>query len=172
MIYVTHDQVEAMTLADRIAIMKGGLIQQLAGPHEIYNRPVNKYVADFIGSPSMNFFEGEVTGDAFRTGDQVIPLDGYQFGAAGNTGGAAWLGFRPEHVVVGPAAAACPYQADVAVEIVEPMGSDTLVWTTLAGQPFRFRLDGQEHVAIGDRLRIGADTARASLFSKDTELRI
>ncbi len=59
MIYVTHDQVEAMTLADRIAIMRDGLVQQLAGPDEIYNRPANKYVADFIGSPAMNFFEGQ-----------------------------------------------------------------------------------------------------------------
>ncbi len=76
MIYVTHDQVEAMTLADRIAIMKGGLIQQLADPHEIYNRPVNKYVADFIGSPAMNFLEGEVVGNTlYQQGRQDRPQE-------------------------------------------------------------------------------------------------
>ena len=62
MIYVTHDQIEAMTLADRIAIMRGGQILQLASPHEIYNRPASKYVAEFIGSPTMNFFEGDIVG--------------------------------------------------------------------------------------------------------------
>ena len=77
MIYVTHDQVEAMTLADRIAIMKGGEIIQLATPHEIYNRPVNKYVADFIGSPSMNFLQGDIQANYFNVGDLRIPLSGY-----------------------------------------------------------------------------------------------
>ena len=172
MIYVTHDQVEAMTLADRIAIMRGGAIQQLGTPHEIYNAPVNKYVADFIGSPSMNFLEGEVANGSFRTGDQTIALNGYPYGAARNPGGPAWLGIRPEHVMVGAAASGCSHTAEAAVEIVEPMGSDTLVWSTLAGQPFRFRLDGQEKVAVGDRLPIGADITRASLFRKDTEERM
>ena len=134
MIYVTHDQIEAMTLADRIAIMRGGLIQQLDTPYNIYNNPVNKYVADFIGSPSMNFFEGVVDGGKFRTADVTIPLDGYEYAPGGETSGPAWLGFRPEHVSVGDAAAGDAFKAEVKVEIVEPMGSDTLVWTTLAGR--------------------------------------
>ncbi|MFT4960290.1 MAG: multiple sugar transport system ATP-binding protein [Paracoccaceae bacterium] len=86
MIYVTHDQIEAMTLADRIAIMKDGIIQQLASPIEIYNCPVNKYVADFIGSQAMNFLDGKIVGGAFVTSDMVIRLDGYNF--VGN--GADW----------------------------------------------------------------------------------
>ena len=170
MIYVTHDQVEAMTLADRIAIMKGGTIQQLASPHEIYNKPVNKYVADFIGSPSMNFFDGHVAGGVFSSNGVDIPLNGYAF--SGATEGAAWMGIRPEHVMVGAAAASSPFKADVRAEIVEPMGSDTLVWSTLAEQPFRFRTDGQEPVSVGDKLPIGADPSRASLFLKDTEERM
>ena len=170
MIYVTHDQVEAMTLADRIAIMKGGMIQQLASPHEIYNSPVNKYVADFIGSPSMNFLDGSVTGGVFTSNGVDIPLDGYAF--TGAREGAAWMGMRPEHIVVGAASSASPFQAEVTAEIVEPMGSDTLVWSTLAGQPFRFRMDGQEPVSVGDKLPIGADPSRASLFLKDTEERM
>ncbi len=172
MIYVTHDQVEAMTLADRIAVMKGGLIQQLADPHEIYNRPVNKYVADFIGSPAMNFLDGAVVGNTFTSKDVKIGLKTYQFTPYGKPGGAAWFGVRPEHVAVGELAEAMPFQSEVTVEIVEPMGSDTLVWTKLAGQDFRFRMDGQAEVDEGDTLRIGFDPARASLFDRAAEERM
>ena len=82
MIYVTHDQIEAMTLADRIAVMKGGVIQQLDAPQAIYNRPVNRFVAGFIGSPAMNFLDGALDGQAtpaFRAGDIVVPLSRYGF---------------------------------------------------------------------------------------------
>src|SRR5690606_26772563 len=81
MIYVTHDQIEAMTLADRIAVMRGGIIQQLDTPQSIYSRPVNRFVAGFIGSPGMNFIEGEVktgAGYSFSAGDIAIPLDRYE----------------------------------------------------------------------------------------------
>ena len=102
MIYVTHDQIEAMTLADRIAVMKGGLIQQLGAPQDIYKRPVNRFVAGFIGSPGMNFLEGEVRmqGGAprFVAEGIDIPLANYKFDAAGAKAGAAVLGIRPEHV--------------------------------------------------------------------------
>jgi len=170
-IYVTHDQVEAMTLADRIAIMKDGAIQQLGSPDEIYNRPVNKYVADFIGSPAMNFLEGHIDGDNFHFGDAVAPLNGYPFAVTGQTG-EAWLGVRPEHVVTGEAAHAQPHNAEITVELYEPMGADTLVWTTLANKPLHFRLDGQTPVSTGEVMQIGFDPARASLFSKATELRL
>src|SRR5215468_2504496 len=82
MVYVTHDQIEAMTLADRIAVMKSGRIQQLGAPHEIYSRPLNRFVAGFIGSPQMNFFSGELESGpppAFRAGDMRVPLDRYTF---------------------------------------------------------------------------------------------
>ena len=171
MIYVTHDQVEAMTLADRIAIMKDGGIQQLGSPDEIYNRPVNKYVADFIGSPAMNFLNGQIDGDHFQSGDARIPLEGYAFkdeAASGN----AFLGVRPEHVVVGEKAPLMPYSTDIKVELFEPMGADTLVWTSVADQPFHFRLDGQMKVSTGEIMQIGIDPSRASLFDKETELRL
>ena len=172
MIYVTHDQVEAMTLADRIAIMKDGQIQQLAGPHEIYSKPVNKYVADFIGSPSMNFLDGVVEGHSFRVGDQTISLSSYGFANHIDRATPAWLGIRPEHVVTGPAAEELPFHTDARANIVEPMGADTLVWSTLAGQDFRFMVDGQMVIDEGSPLRIGIDVSRASLFAKDTELRL
>ena len=79
MIYVTHDQIEAMTLADRIAIMKGGKIMQLGTPNEIYNHPKNLYVADFIGSPSMNFLNGELKDTKFTNGSLELPMGSYQF---------------------------------------------------------------------------------------------
>lgn len=168
MIYVTHDQIEAMTLADRIAIMKDGLIQQLDSPQEIYNRPVNKYVADFIGSPSMNFFEGEVADGNFISGDMRIDLSRYDF-LDESAKSSAWFGIRPEHILVNEDA---PFSINAHVDIVEPMGSDTLVWTKINGAPFRFRMDGQASVSTGDDLKIGFDPTRASLFDKTTELRL
>ncbi|MEP4433133.1 MAG: ABC transporter ATP-binding protein [Hyphomicrobiales bacterium] len=169
MIYVTHDQIEAMTLADRIAIMKDGLIQQLDSPHEIYNRPVNKYVADFIGSPSMNFFEGNVTSGRFVSGNLDVDLAGYEFAEGGNASGPAWFGIRPEHIVVNDTA---PFTMESDIEIVEPMGSDTLVWTTINDKPFRVPMDGQASVNVGDKMKIGFDPARASMFDKATEVRL
>ncbi len=171
MIYVTHDQVEAMTLADRIAIMLEGKIQQLSSPDEIYNRPMTKYVAEFIGSPSMNFFKGEINGSAFTTNGTEIALDNYNW-MNGPASGPAWLGVRPEHVVVGDAANSMPFQGEIEVDLFEPMGSDTLIYTSFAGIDFHFRMDGQEKVADGDRLKIGFDVARASMFDVATEDRL
>jgi len=171
MIYVTHDQIEAMTLADRIAIMRAGKIQQLGSPDEIYNRPRTKYVADFIGSPAMNFFDGMLSEGAFTTGDVTIRTDGYAW-ADRPAPGTAWLGIRPEHVATGAAAETKSFRTEIAVEIFEPMGSDTLVYTTVAGTPFHFTIDGQERVAVGDRMTIGFDLARGSLFDKDTDARL
>jgi multiple sugar transport system ATP-binding protein len=172
MIYVTHDQVEAMTLADRIAIMKNGMVLQFATPKEIYATPVNKYVADFIGSPSMNFLEGTVAEGTFVTPTDRIPLKGYDFTPAGRSGGPAWFGIRPEHVFIGEQGAAMPFKTQVDVEIVEPMGADTLVWSSLAGTRFRFLVDGAEDVNRGDKVNIGFDPGRASLFHKDSEERM
>jgi multiple sugar transport system ATP-binding protein len=172
MIYVTHDQVEAMTLADRIAIMRGGRILQLDAPTEIYNRPQNRYVADFIGSPSMNFLEGQLEGRIFQTGGLSLSLAGYGFGAPQVADRRATLGIRPEHVATGPALAQAPQRLEVVVELVEPMGSDTLVWVDVAGTPFRIRMDGQARVAPGERLAIGLDPAKASLFDAKTEERL
>ena len=99
-------------------------------------------------------------------------MKSYEFAPGGKPGGAAWFGIRPEHVVVGDMASIMPVKQDVEVEIVEPMGSDTLVWTKLAGQDFRFRMDGQEDVHEGNRLQIGFDPARASIFDKASEQRM
>ncbi|TYC64427.1 ABC transporter ATP-binding protein [Rhodobacterales bacterium] len=175
MIYVTHDQIEAMTLADRIAIMRGGRILQLASPNEIYNRPASKYVAEFIGSPTMNFFEGEiVSGDAvrFMTGERSFSLDGYAFGDAGLKTGPAWFGIRPEHMVAGEAAQEMPIRLDGQIELVEPLGSDTLVRILVDGQLLWIRLDGQAEISHGDAITVGFHPERANLFDKASEDRL
>ncbi|WP_196259161.1 ABC transporter ATP-binding protein [Pelagibacterium limicola] len=171
MIYVTHDQVEAMTLADRIAIMRGGEIMQLASPSEIYNLPVNKYVASFIGSPSMNFFEAVLGQGEIKLKELSFPQQDYQWSSEQRSG-QVWFGVRPEHVVSGDALGKCKTQFDVVVDMVEPMGSETLVWAKLAGEPFRFRLDGQTRIVKGDTVRVGFDLSLASMFDAQTERRI
>jgi multiple sugar transport system ATP-binding protein len=171
MIYVTHDQIEAMTLADRIAIMKSGLIQQLASPADIYNRPVNKYVAGFIGSPEMTFFKGELRGNAFDVDGVTIPVGDYGFDG-GRADRPAWFGIRPEHVETGEAARAQPFHFETSVDIVEPMGSDTLVWAKVGGNDLRIRMDGQARVAEGDKIVVGFSASQAHMFDQGTEQRL
>ena len=172
MIYVTHDQIEAMTLADRIAIMKGGKIMQLGTPHEIYNRPQNLYVADFIGSPSMNFIHGTLTGGTFLLGDLPVPMAGYAYTEPGPRDGKAIIGLRPEHIATGDNLASATVKTRVRVDLVEPMGSDTLIYADLAGTPVHVRMDGQAIVHPGDEVEIGILPARASMFDPVTELRL
>ncbi|MGX5840040.1 ABC transporter ATP-binding protein [Mesorhizobium sp. ArgA1] len=165
MIYVTHDQIEAMTLADRIAVMRGGVIQQLDAPQTIYNRPVNRFVAGFLGSPAMNFLEGELeAGPTFKTDGVSVPLERYAFDGKQRPTGACVLGIRPEHIAFGDAAKSMPFSATGSVEIVEPMGSDTLVWTKLGGRNLSFRVEAERTLNSGDPVQFGFDPARASLF--------
>ena len=171
MIYVTHDQVEAMTLADRIAIMRGGKIMQLGSPDEIYNRPQNKYVADFIGSPSMNFIEGNLSSGTFTCDGLSLPMDGYAANGQLSDGNAI-IGIRPEHVITGELVAGAPVKTSAVVDIVEPMGADTLVWVQLAGAPFRIRMDGQARVKPKETMELGIDPSRASLFDASSEERL
>ena len=176
MIYVTHDQVEAMTLADRIAIMRDGVIQQLDTPHNIYNLPQNLFVAGFIGSPSMNFLKGELAEKGGQPGftveGLVIPLDRYRFGSGAPAAAPAVLGIRPEHVAIGTAAAAMPFVTEGEIEVVEPMGSDTIAYTKIAGQPFTFRCESEVELHVGQKLKIGFDPARGSLFHGETTDRL
>ena len=175
MIYVTHDQIEAMTLADRIAVMRGGLIQQLDAPQAIYNRPVNRFVAGFIGSPAMNFLPGRIgsqAGPAFATANHSIPLQRYAFETGPTTGQPCAFGIRPEHVVLGTDAEAMPFTTEVEVEVVEPMGSDMLVWCKLGPDNLTLRADAESGVRVGDRVKIGFDPARASIFDDASGNRI
>ncbi|MEO8756963.1 MAG: ABC transporter ATP-binding protein [Devosia sp.] len=172
MIYVTHDQIEAMTLADRIAVMKNGIIQQLDTPHVVYNKPVNLYVAGFIGSPSMNMLDGEIKGTNFTLGGLNVPLGAYEF--AGTASGAVEgiLGVRPEHIAVGEDAKKMPFQIESEIEIVEPMGSETVAWTKVGGQSVTFRCSSDIALAPGQKVTIGFDPARGSLFDKTSGARV
>ena len=172
MIYVTHDQIEAMTLADRIAIMKNGVIQQLDDPHTIYNRPVNLFVAGFIGSPSMNFLRGQIDGSNFAVDGASIPLNGYRFDTvpAGTVDGV--LGVRPEHIAVGDDAQKMPFTIESEIEIVEPMGADTIAWTKIGGQSLTFRAASEVHLEPGQKVTIGFDPARGSIFNAESGERV
>ena len=171
MIYVTHDQVEAMTLADRIAIMRDGAIQQLDSPGEIYNRPVNRYVADFIGSPAMNFINGKVSSNGLTIGDATLPVKGYNTqGKLLN--GKVIVGVRPEHVATGNDVADAAYRTKVRADLLEPMGADTLVWTKFAGHELRFRMDGQVRLSEGQDVEIGLSAESLHLFDSTTEDRL
>ncbi len=174
MIYVTHDQIEALTLADRIAIMKNGVIQQLADPHTIYNKPVNLYVAGFIGSPSMNFIPGTLDGATFTAEDgTVIPVGAYEFVSGAPAGATkAVLGVRPEHIFIGADAQAMPFKTEAEIEIVEPMGSETLAWTTVAGISVTFRCSSEITIHAGDKVTVGFDIARGSMFDAVSEARL
>jgi multiple sugar transport system ATP-binding protein len=157
-----------MTLADRIAIMKDGIIQQLDTPHNIYNRPVNLFVAGFVGSPSMNFLKGSANGGDIKLGDVSVPTGTYAFGTAPIAGASTILGVRPEHIVVGEDSKAMPFATSAEIEIVEPTGSDTLAWTTISGQPVTFRADAELDLRPGQMVQIGFDPGRGSIFNAES----
>jgi len=177
MIYVTHDQIEAMTLADRIAIMKGGVIQQLDTPNVIYNHPVNLFVAGFIGSPSMNFLTGSFEGGSnpsIVVDGKSIPLKGYKFENDTNakSSGSSVFGVRPEHVVLGDEAKKMPFSMETEIEIIEPMGSDTLAWTKIGAFPVTLRASAEVELEVGQKVMIGFDPSRGSLFDEQSGNRL
>jgi multiple sugar transport system ATP-binding protein len=166
MIYVTHDQIEALTLADRIAVMKSGVIQQLASPHDIYHHPANLFVAGFIGSPGMNMIPGKLVAApdvacAYEGGSAEMAR--YPFAKPPVDGQSIVLGVRPEHIALGAAPAGC-HGAKGVVTIVEPMGAETILWTSFANQTTTIRVDGDSAVKVGDEIAFWFDVARASAF--------
>ncbi|BCP52741.1 ABC transporter ATP-binding protein [Kaistia sp. 32K] len=176
MIYVTHDQIEALTLADRIAVMNGGVIQQLASPKEIYRRPLNRFVAGFVGSPSMNFIDGTLAIEegraAFKLKDgRVVDLTGYEFEQPPEHGRPATLGIRPEQIDLEKReaeSAAIP----VNLTLMEPMGADSLVWGDVAGSQFSVRIDGDAHVDTPSSVDAWFQPAQASVFDLATGSRL
>ena len=158
-VYVTHDQIEAMTLGSRIAIMKGGVLQQLGTPHEVYNNPANTFVASFIGSPTMNMVSGQRQADGFALQGACLPL------VCPN--GRAQLGLRPEHISL---VAEAPWQGQVSV--VEPTGADTFVVVqTLAGD-ITVRCAPSTQVQVGERVGLHVNAAAACWFDVDSGARI
>jgi ABC-type sugar transport system ATPase subunit len=167
-IFVTHDQEEAMTLADRIAVMRAGEIEQVGSPMEIYSNPVSQFVADFFGSPSMNLIAGEVAHDGsaarFRSMRFDIALP-ERFKAA--KPGKATLGIRPEHVGV-----ALDRQGDIElpVRLIEPLGKDTLLYFDDGTERAFIAVDeglAMAEVKTGERIALTFDPARLYLFGAD-----
>lgn len=167
-VYVTHDQVEAMTLADRIVVLRDGRIEQQDTPTEIYAKPINCFVAEFIGSPRMNFFNGYLK----RSGPAAAVCIGNSTVSLGKVdaaeGEAVSLGIRPEHL-----GATCerPLLRGI-VDVIEPLGSDILVVCILDGQEFTARLPADYPVRKGEELGFSVDPARLHLFSQRTGARL
>jgi multiple sugar transport system ATP-binding protein len=182
MIYVTHDQVEAMTMGDRICVMKDGNIMQVAAPLELYNHPSNLFVAGFIGSPPMNFFRGTLR----RAGDHVSFVEDNAVGApltvaldetlAGRSSShldkAVVFGVRPEaiHDTLTVASPDPGRTADVKVEVSEPMGSETLLYLDTGATSFIARVSPTDRFEAGQKVQVTFDLAHAQLFDATTEL--
>ncbi|MEL6477059.1 MAG: ABC transporter ATP-binding protein [Pseudomonadota bacterium] len=151
MVYVTHDQIEAMTMADRIVVLRGGEIQQIGTPDDLFDRPANRFVAGFIGAPQMNLLP--VTAGVLP-GGAVLP-EGWQ---------AAEIGIRPQHLMVVNGAGEPPVAWSARVEMVEPLGGETLLHLSAGDQSVRLRQPGRSRVDIGETLRVGFDPKEAHRF--------
>jgi multiple sugar transport system ATP-binding protein len=171
-VYVTHDQIEAMTLGTQVAVMRDGVIQQLADPQTIYDRPANLFVAGFIGSPTMNFIDGTLElADgtiALRHAAGVLPLPGLQQEISPYIGKPVIAGIRPETFRLDEEISTLTGTVDV----VEPTGPDTMVILKVGEQMVTARLGGRERPALGRSMTLGVDTPTVNLFDSETGARI
>lgn len=178
MLYVTHDQVEAMTMGDRIVVLKDGYIQQIDTPMNLYNHPVNKFVAGFIGSPAMNFVTGqlvEADGLHFETDgkDLRIPIDPVEHPYLAGRGGArVVMGIRPEDLYLKR-----PEQAGVNIapfgrvmlDVLEPMGNEIVLYASAATHALVGRVAPQELPPVGDTVALSCDVGKLHFFDAETE---
>ena len=161
-IFVTHDQVEAMTLADRLAVINNGIIEQLGTPIEIYNNPQSIFVAGFIGSPQMNFLDAELKNNVLKTASFTIP------NFISNFNGEVILGIRPEHFLPSNKG-----EINISVDLVERLGSDNLIYGEMNGKKdFCYRSPGNVSVNIGDKLTLNIVDNKFYVFDKITNQRI
>ncbi len=167
-VYVTHDQAEALTLADRITVMRSGIVQQVDTPDGIYNRPRNRFVAGFLGSPQMNFIEGEIVNDgmgyAFARGGLRVALEPAK--APAQPGRKVVLGVRAEDIEIG-----INRRAGITGQVVltSPLGSEQLVNLQVGDVELVVRFPKDARVAVGDRIDIGLDPQRLHLFDAATD---
>ena len=167
-VYVTHDQVEAMTLGDRIAVMKDGLVQQFGTPDDIYSRPATRFVAEFIGSPAMNMVKAEVAGEGLSVHGQAITLaaDQQQALRATSPKGGCVLGVRPE----------CVRLADTGLAgrltLLEPTGPDTYAFVDTAIGPLVLRTGGRVPQRVGDAVHVAWDAQDLHVFDAATDRRL
>jgi multiple sugar transport system ATP-binding protein len=176
-IYVTHDQVEAMTLGDRVVVMKDGLVQQVGEPLELYNTPANRFVAGFIGSPAMNFAEVTLSAD---NGKVWAEAPGLRIGLPepvahrvnGRSGGKATVGIRPEDIHIAGPADPADLCFDVEVEVVEQLGSEILLDTRAGNSTFVASVEPTLRTRVHDHLKLAINPARLHLFDAQTEAAI
>ncbi len=179
-VYVTHDQIEAMTLADRIAVMKDGELQQLGTPKEIYNKPNNMFVAGFMGSPSMNFIHTMVDLDSnekpvikvIGTNDQEHHIK-LPDSMRDQDGKKVVIGLRPEHITEQPGEdESVSTQLDLLLEVLEPTGPDTIAMVKVNDQEIACRLSPEFDVTVGQVAPLHFDLSKAVIFDADTQERI
>jgi multiple sugar transport system ATP-binding protein len=173
MIYVTHDQIEAMTLADRIVLMRDGVIEQQGAPLVLFERPANRFVAGFLGSPKMNFIPGKLVrdgGDRIALSDSVsLPLPAGRL--ATNTAPAdVFLGLRPEHISRATGEAASGFaRIDATVDLLQPTGSRTFATFNIGGVPVIAELQAHDVSRVGEKIPLMLNLNRASIFAADSE---
>ncbi len=173
-IYVTHDQVEAMTLGDRVVVMKDGLVQQVGEPLELYNTPANRFVAGFIGSPAMNFAEVTLSENGGRAvaeapGLRIVLPEALAARARAKAGRKATLGIRPEDIQVAGPDDSADYCIDTNVEVVEQLGSEILLDTRAGSALIVASIDPTVRVRAHEKLRLALKPERLHLFDAETE---
>ncbi|MFT4415892.1 ABC transporter ATP-binding protein [Fredinandcohnia humi] len=176
-IYVTHDQTEAMTMATRLVVMKDGIIQQVGAPKEVYDNPENVFVAGFIGSPAMNFFQGTLTDGKFKIGELSIAVPEGKMKVLRDKGYVnkeVILGIRPEDIHDEPVFIEASQGSKVTaqIEVAELMGAETMLYSQVSGQEFVARVDSRTDIKPGQSLELAFDMNKAHFFDADTELRI
>ena len=178
-IYVTHDQVEAMTMGTRIVVMKDGVIQQVDSPINIYNNPANLFVAGFIGSPQMNFLEGKIEKDGnnvfavFGNNKITLPKPDVLV-KEGYVGKSVTFGIRPEHLSDNDELIAAHPGSIVKghVEVIELMGSESYIYTKCGNSQMNVKVEGSTELKIGEVASLYLNTEKLHVFDKETELRI
>ncbi len=170
-IYVTHDQVEAMTLADRVVVLNEGRVEQIGSPMELFEKPANQFVASFIGSPPMNLFSGRAEsadGQAVFRPEGTAGVFELQQSTGIENGQELVFGIRPEHLAIAPASGQ-PGEVTVQIKTVEPMGSETLVVTEIGGKDVRILLRDNTRVEHGQSIALNPRPENIHLFSAETE---
>jgi ABC-type sugar transport system ATPase subunit len=170
-VYVTHDQVEAMTMGDRIAVMKDGLLQQVGTPVELYMHPANLFVAGFIGSPAMNFVTVTASGGELVMGESRMALGGEpaRVVAAQGTGKSLTIGFRPEHLKLANGASDGAMRFPAVVDVVEYLGNEELIHARAEGNDIVALLPSDRKVKAGEKVELAVPLEQLFVFDPESE---
>ncbi|WP_440710020.1 ABC transporter ATP-binding protein [Herbiconiux sp. YIM B11900] len=170
-VYVTHDQTEALTMGDRIAVLKDGLLQQVGTPRDLYEKPNNVFVAGFIGSPAMNLFHADLADTGIKFGTSIVPVDRETLASASGT--SATIGVRPEDIVL----SSTPGEGlEVVVDLIEELGADGYLYghSEIDGKRTDIvtRVDGRSHPFVGDKVYLTAAPGHVHLFDLESGERL